>query len=240
MRLRIAGVATDIDLTGTVWDASICSPGWRGPTCDPSSRGRGGQGIRGLADEMIRRCLTPPCEGQCWVVGHREGEREMQGCTCSAGWQYTDDNHVQALEKCPPNDVWSDARALLLHHREIGRGDNDPILCDCDDLTAICTACAVYSAWQVGGSTVVDGRPVDPGTEIHVAITRPPAANMAHAYTALEPSADRRNRRSRCGASGCSIRRDAGECGVRRPTFIDRGTWRCSRSASVICSEVRR
>jgi hypothetical protein len=156
------------------------------------------------------------------VVGHQEGEREMVGCSCSSGWQYTDDNHVQALEKCPPNDVWSDARALLLHHREIGRGDTDPILCDCDDLTAICAACAVFSAWQSAGSKVADGRPADPGTDIHVAITRPPAANMAHAYMlsphppmAGEPPIQVR---------GLWVFDPAGRWGMRRPSSDFYGT----------------
>lgn len=168
MRIRTAGSSTDIDLTGTVWDACDFLAALARTDLRSFIDGPWGKGNEGLAKEMVRRLSTDPCQTQCFVVSHKNGENVVtQGCTCSSGWQYTDDNHVAALEGCGPNDLWSDARALLKKHYEIGRGPDQPILCDCDDLTSITAGCWAY---------------MDPNADVRVAITKPYKSNMAHAY----------------------------------------------------------
>lgn len=182
-RLRIGGDTRDVHLHGTVWDASDLLTSLTRTNLRSFVPGPWGPGDPELADAMNRRCLTAPCDRQCFVVQHGRGGLTKTGCSCSSGWQYTSDEDVQALEGCEPNDVWNDARALQKHHLKIGRGENDPILCDCDDLTAICGACAAYSAWKSAGSPMENGRAVTPpGCDIRVGITRPPTKNMAHAY----------------------------------------------------------
>lgn len=222
-RLRIGDNTTDANLHGTVWDAADLLGSLVRTNLRSFLRGPWGKGDPALAAEMIRRCATPPCEGQCFVVEHPEHGQTTQGCSCSSGWQYTDDNDVQALEGCGPNDVWNDARGLLIHHTKVGRGPADPILCDCDDLTAICAACALYGAWTAAGSPMRDGRPIDPpGVDVRIAITKPPQSNMAHAWMAssFAPAAGE----PLIKVNGLWVFDPAGRWGMRRPKDSFYGT----------------
>ncbi len=168
MRTRIADVDREVDLTGTVWDACDFLAALARTDLRSFIDGPWGKGNEGLAKEMVRRLSTNPCEQQCFVVSHKDDKDVItSGCTCSTGWQYTDDNHVATLEGCGPNDLWSDARALLKKHYEIGRGPDQAILCDCDDLASIAAACWVY---------------MDRTADVRVAITKPHNSNMAHAF----------------------------------------------------------
>lgn len=106
-----------------------------------------------LRDEAIRRVLSPPCPTRCYVSG--DGARH--DCTCPSGFQWTTDPEAQALEGCPPRDVWSDIRALLAGHHAAGRGPHDPIACDCDDLTPTSIAVAGYLAWFAPETLSVSG-----------------------------------------------------------------------------------
>lgn len=180
--VQVGEWSRDVILYGSVWDHSDLLASLVRADLRSFVDGPWGKGDEKLAAEMIRRCSTDPCVQQCFVVQHAEGQKTMRGCSCSSGWQYTDDNHVQALEGCPPNDVWRDTRALVSNHIKIGRGDNDPILCDCDDLTSVCAACAKFERWDRAGRKTKDGRPVDGPEDIRVAITKPPDANTAHAF----------------------------------------------------------
>lgn len=183
-RLRTDEGVTDANLSANVWSYADLLAGIARASLREFVSGPWGAGDEALADRFRRRIYTPPCDRQCFVVQHREGEAVMNGCTCSAsGFQYTDDVDVQRLEGCQPNDVWSDARALEAHHLKVGRGEDDPILCDCDDLTQICAAMQALDMWIAAGRPMKNGRPVDPkGLDVAVAIARPKETNIAHAF----------------------------------------------------------
>lgn len=199
--VQIAGAAIDVDLHGGVNDYSDLLAWLTRTNLRSFLPGPWGPGDAKLAAEMMRRCATPPCEAQCFIVQHDapgvNGDTiKMSGCSCTSGWQYTDDADIRRLEKCPPDDVWSDARALTAHHREQNRGANDPILGDCDDLSAICAATACYGAWLNAGKPMNGNRPAQPKElDVAVAIARPRNSQMAHAFmlsTARPPAEEPR------------------------------------------------
>ncbi len=185
-RVRLMNNATDVELYGNVWDACGLLRG----VCEADLRsfvdGPWGRGDHRLANRMLARCKAPPCSGQCFVSAHVSGKKILKGCTCAekGGWKYTDDDDVQKLEGCQPNDVWSDARALEINHRKIGGGADDPIKCDCDDLASVAIACQIYEAWMLAGSPAKkSGRPIDPpDLDMWIVITKPDVGNMAHAW----------------------------------------------------------
>jgi len=181
-RLRIGADITDMNLHGSVWDSADLLAALARTNLRSFVPGPWGEGDEALAAEIARRTNTAPCDQQCFITAHSDGALMKTGCGCASGWQYASDEDVQTLEGCKPQDVWNDARGLILNHVKVGRGDADPILCDCDDLTAICAASAKYQMWKSAGSpTTFGGRPRDVG-EVQVAITRPKGKNMAHAY----------------------------------------------------------
>lgn len=180
-RLRIGASITDVNLHGSVWDAADLLTGLTRTNLRSFVPGPWGEGDGALAAMIAKRTNTAPCDQQCFITAHSDGDVVKTGCGCTSGWQYTSDEDVQTLEGCKPQDVWNDARGLIIHHVKVGRGDADPILCDCDDLTAICAASAKYQIWKSAGAPMTGGRPRDVG-DIRVAITRPKGKNMAHAY----------------------------------------------------------
>lgn len=197
-RLRIAQKTVDVHLRGQIWDACDLLAGVSRASLRSFCPGPWGKGNEELAREMCRRCATAACGTQCEItarrgLGGKPGAPHMSGCTvCKfSGWQYTDDDHVQTLEGCGPNDVWNDADAVLYNHKKVGRGASDPILGDCDDLAQISVAVGLYSAWKAAGSPISGGRPVDPpGVDVRMVIGRPDTIvngkpnTMAHAYMA--------------------------------------------------------
>lgn len=174
----------DVNLRGSVWDHADLLAGVTRAALRSFVTGPWGRGEPALAAEMIRRTHTPPCDQQCFITAHADGSVAKKGCHCDgSGWQYADDSDVQALERCGPNDVWNDARAILHHHEKVGRGPDDPILCDCDDLTIICAAVAKYEGWVRAGAPARKGVPLDSDdVRVYVAITKPFDSTMAHAY----------------------------------------------------------
>lgn len=174
-----------IKLRGNVWDhadllCSVARASLRSFTPGPW-----GDGDTELAYEMIRRCRSKPCDRQCFVVAHANGAIEKDGCTCGAAlWQYTSDEDAMKLEGREPQDVWSDARAMLDHHTEIGLGPDDPIHVDCDDLAEILAACAVFEAWVAAGCPFKDGLPIEGpnAPAVYTTITQPPQTSTAHAF----------------------------------------------------------
>lgn len=185
-RVRLDRHVNDVELYGNVWDACGLLRG----VCEADLRsfisGPWGRGDSKLAERMLARCKAPPCSGQCFVSAHVSGKNVMKGCTCAekGGWKYTDDDDVQKLEGCQPNDVWSDAKALEINHRKIGHGEADPIKCDCDDLASVALSCQLYEEWVLAGSPMKkSGRPLDPpGLDTWIVITKPDVGNMAHAW----------------------------------------------------------
>lgn len=216
--VRTGDSVRKVNLRGNVWDhADLLSSVGRAALRSFVS-GPWGPGDAELADEMIRRTHTDPCERQCFITAHADGKRVMKGCHCpGSGWQYTSDEDVQTLEGCSPNDVWNDARAILDNHRKVGRGASDPILCDCDDLAIICGAVAVYEPWMRAGCPMRDGLPVDPpgAPEIITTITQPPDSSMAHAFLLSSVPLIPEEPTIRVGAM--YVTDPAGRWGMRRP-----------------------
>ncbi len=153
-----------------------------------------------LRDEAIRRALSLPCTDRCYVTPGPGGVGVVDNCNSPSGFQYASDDEKEALEGCPARDTWSDLRALLAGHQGSGRGDDDPIVADCDCLTPATLAVAAYLAWfapseyGVGGITLGGvrrggyslGGMRDPGARFAIGITLPPPTTtgpqMAHAY----------------------------------------------------------
>lgn len=158
-----------------------------------------------LRDEAIRRILSPPCPTRCYVQAGGAND-----CNCTSGMQWSSDEEAQELEKCPPRDVWSDFRSLLVGHAAAGRGASDPIVCDCDDMAPAAISVLAYLAWfappgysvagiprnaasvyhalgvepiRLGAAKVGIGR--DDGARFAIAITHPPHADIAHAYALM-------------------------------------------------------
>lgn len=180
-RLRIGASISDVNLHGSVWDHADLLAGVSRASLRSFVPGPWGTGDEALAVGIARRTNTAPCVEQCFITSHADGDLVKTGCGCESGWQYTSDEDVQTLEGCKPQDVWNDARGILIHHMKVGRGDSDAILCDCDDLTNICAASAKYQMWKENGSPMSGGRPRDVG-DVRIAITRPKGKNMAHAF----------------------------------------------------------
>ncbi len=180
--IRIGGVRIDLRFSGTIKDAAdllggVTRASLRSIIADPV-----------LREEAIRRVLSPPCAVRCFVS--KDGTRH--DCNCPSGFQYSSDPEQQALEGCPARDVWSDLRSLLKGHHEAGRGADDPIVADCDDLTPSTLAVAAYIAWFAPKGYAVNGFELGAWRRdeerFASAITLPPdkpgAANerVAHAY----------------------------------------------------------
>lgn len=218
-RLRIGGAVTDISLHGSVWDAADLLAGLARTSLRSFVPGPWGEADEALASEFVRRCSSVGCEKQCFVTKGRSGAPTAGGCSCAGGgWQYTDDEDVQVLEGCPPGDVWNDARGLLLHHTKVGRGTDDPILCDCDDLTNVNAAVAKYVAWEREGKPMRDGLPRDVG-DVRVGITRPKRSKMAHAYmlSTWKPMAGEPEIDMKVGGTRMYVFDPAGRWGMKRP-----------------------
>ncbi len=182
--VRVGDKDRNVRLRGNVWDHADLLCAVSRTAVRAFVPGPWGIGNPELAQDMIRRIHTPPCSQQCFVVSHADGSTTKRGCHCSgSGWQYTADEDVQKLEGKPAADVWNDPVALVKHHNEIGRGEDDPILCDCDDLALILAAVGLYEAWIAAGCPTRGGLPLDPpDCEIWTTITQPPDASTAHAY----------------------------------------------------------
>ena len=165
---------------------------------------------------MVRRTHTPPCEQQCFITAHADGEKVMTGCSCpGGGWQYTDDSDTRRLEDCAPEDIWNDPRSIIAYHEDVGRGPDDPILCDCDDLSIICAACAKYESWVASGCPMVNGLPRDVGPEVALCISKPPESNVAHAF--MLGSAKPIEGEPVIFVDGLYVFDPAGRWGMRRP-----------------------
>lgn len=219
-RLRVGADVVDAHLHGTVYDAADLLTALTRTNLRSFVAGPWGDGDEELAQEMVRRCATDPCAAQCFIERNADGKLIKTGCGCTSGWQYTSDEDVQTLEGCAPNDVWNDARGLLQNHLKVGRGSADPILCDCDDLTAISAAVAKYEAWKAGGKKTRNGRPFDTaGDDVRIAITRPRGKNMAHAYTlsASPPVSGEPSIRLRVDGRELYVFDPAGRWGMKRP-----------------------
>lgn len=183
--VRLGEKDRKVNLRGNVWDHSDLLGSVGRAVLRSFTPGPWGPGDVALAQEMIRRTHTAPCDQQCFVTAHADGSTVKKGCHCAgSGWQYTADEDVMKLEGRVPQDVWNDARAILDHHEEIGRGPDDPILCDCDDLTLLCAAVAVYEAWVEAGCPIRAGLPYDAPSapEVWTTITQPPDSTTAHAF----------------------------------------------------------
>lgn len=157
-----------------------------------------------LRDEAVRRVLSPPCPSRCYVQAGGAND-----CNCASGMQWSSDEEAQELEKCPPRDVWSDFRSLLMGHAAAGRGDSDPIVCDCDDMAPSAISVLAYLSWFAPSGYSVAGVPRtapsvyralgvgvrlgaarvgiarDDGARFAIAITHPPRADIAHAYALM-------------------------------------------------------
>lgn len=186
-RIRTGGNdIRDVNLRGSVWDYADLLRSVGRATLRSFVPGPWGPGDETLAQEMKRRVCTPPCDQQCFIAAHDTGGTTMRGCHCAtSGWQYTADEDVQVLEKCPPRDVWNDARSILKNHIDVGRGSKDPILCDCDDMTIIVGAVGKFIEWERAGRPMArHGIPLDPphGVEWWDVITKPKDSSMAHAF----------------------------------------------------------
>src|SRR6185436_14868943 len=177
--IRIGGTRIELRSGGTLRDAAEGIE-WLGRT-----NLRALQRDPKLREEAIRRVMSPSCAERCYVRTGRDGAIHHD-CHCPSGFQYSSDEHAQALESCPARDVWSDLASLIAGHHAAGRGDEDPIVCDCDDLTPAAISVAAWIAWfspQKFGIAGVDiGAYHDDDARYAIAITRPPGAPIAHAY----------------------------------------------------------
>ena len=165
--IRLGGVRIDIRAGGHIRDfADLLMALTRG-------------NLRALIDdpivrqEAIRRVQSPPCPVRCYVSS--DGTRH--DCHCASGFQYTSDGEAQALEGCPPRDVWNDLRSLFMAHHAQGRGPDEPILIDCDCITPASLAVAAYLAWyaprtQLAGINLGAFR--DDAKRFAIGITLPP------------------------------------------------------------------
>lgn len=227
-RLRVADSIIDANLKGNVFDharllramsqAALCSfvPGPWGP------------GDQELAQEMIWRMRTPLCEQQCFITSHVDGTVAKAGCHCpGAGWHYTSDEDVQKLEGCAPNDVWNDARAIRMHHQKIGGTHTTPIKCDCDDLTLLLAAVAVYESWVQAGCPMQNGLPIDgpQAPAVFTTITQPNGSNTAHAFVESSVPLISDEPILRNADGGLFVTDPAKRWGMRRPpdTFYGEG-----------------
>src|ERR1700679_3354247 len=86
-----------------------------------------------LRSEAIRRALSPAVP-RCYVKHDLMSGGTRDNCNGHSGFQYASDEEQQALEACPARDVWSDWGGLIAGHAKAGRGADDPIVADCDDL----------------------------------------------------------------------------------------------------------
>ncbi len=142
-----------------------------------------------LREEAIRRVFSKPCASRCYVS--RDGADH--DCDCASGFQWTTDPEAQALEGCPPRDVWNDLRSLIHGHKARGAGPDEPIACDCDCLTPATLAVAAYTSWLAPKNAAIGGvnlgayasSPSRP-TRFAVGITLPPPdpskERIGHAY----------------------------------------------------------
>lgn len=124
-----------------------------------------------LAREVVRR-FDRENEGCCFRAANPRNPRQV-GCHCQVGIQYETDEDIQVAEGCKPDDVWSDIRSLLHFHERMGRGPEDPVLGDCDDITPIVGAFGKFVEALNGGGDRI---------RIYCAIVRPLESPMAHAY----------------------------------------------------------
>lgn len=139
-----------------------------------------------LRQETLRRVLSPAVD-RCRVQPNGS-----HNCDAPSGFQYASDEEAQALESCAPNDVWSDIRGLYAGHKKAGRGANDPVVCDCDDLTPTALAAAAWISWLAPKGSIAPPGSLSAGTDLAgwhdddarfaIAITRPKNAPIAHAY----------------------------------------------------------
>jgi len=224
-----------IQFRGPVWDHADLLASVGRATLRSMVDGPWGKADADLARELVRRTHTDPCREQCFIVAHTDGTVTKKGCGCvGSGWQYTNDPDVEVLNgKCPPRDVWNDGRSLLYHHSKQGRGDKDPIYCDCDDLTIVCAAVAKYEAWVAAGKPTHSVRtllgnsvkvPDDPpGLDVCGCITKPPDSMTAHAFVLAPWVLAQGEPEIRVGA--LYVFDPAGRWGMRRPkdSFYGRG-----------------
>jgi len=182
-QIRFGGERVELRSGGTLDDAAFLLVGL--------ARGnvRAMQADPVLREEAIRRVLSPPID-RCHV---RSAERH--DCTGQSGFQYASDEEQQTLEGCKPSDVWSDMRALLAGHESAGRGSEDAVVCDCDDLAPAAAGAYAWLSWfgedgmkTPKGSWYGEGKPIAGigkamrDARFAIAITRPPRAPIAHAY----------------------------------------------------------
>lgn len=124
-----------------------------------------------LAREAVRR-FDANNESCCFRAANPRDPKQV-GCHCQTGMQYETDEDIQVAEGCKPDDVWSDLRSLLHFHARMGRGRDDPVLGDCDDLSTIVAAFGKFVEWlRVGRDEM----------QIFLAIVCPDGSPMAHAY----------------------------------------------------------
>jgi len=181
--VRLGGTRIDLRSTGTLGDAADLLAGLG------RANVRAIRSDAALREEALRRALSPAVD-RCRVQGM--GTTLRHDCTAPSGFQYASDEEAQALEACSPNDVWSDIRGLIIGHKRAGRGPDEPIVADCDDLTPSALGVAAYISWFAPpGLLAPDGtlsagqdlsRWRDDDARFAVAITRPPKAEIAHAY----------------------------------------------------------
>jgi hypothetical protein len=139
--------------------------------------------------EGVRRALSPAI-GRCYVKHDVLSGGVRHNCNGHSGFQYASDEEQQALEACPARDVWSDLGGLFAGHAKAGRGPDDPVVADCDDLAPAALSVAGYLAWFIdrdapelaGLGGLSYDRLHDDHARFAVAITHPKGANIAHAY----------------------------------------------------------
>jgi len=188
-QLRFGDQLVDLRLCGTLDDAAFLLVGLARANVRALNRDKD------VCTEAIRRVLSPPID-RCYVQGHGNGL--SHDCTGESGFQYASDEEQQALEGCRPSDVWSDFTALLSGHDQAGRGMDDPVVCDCDDMGPV--ACGVFAwlawfgekgmrtpkgSWYPEGQEIPGLGKASRGARFAIAITKPPRAPIAHAYVLM-------------------------------------------------------
>lgn len=223
--VRMNGESRKVNLRGSVVDYADLLTSVARATLRSFVPGPWGPGNPELAAEMIRRTHTPPCDSQCFVVVHDDGGKTMKGCHCpGSGWHYTDDTDMEAMNSCSPNDVWNDAASLLYHHEKQGRGAEDAIYCDCDDMAINIAAVAKYEEWLRRGCPMKGGIPQDGEMEVYGCIAKPDDSNTAHAFVMTSAPLIPDERIIRVGR--LFVTDGAARWGMRRPedTFYGSGT----------------
>lgn len=178
--LRIGGTRIALGAGGTIRDAAdlletVTRANLRALRDDPT-----------LREEAVRRVCSPSCADRCYVRTGVNGT-VSHDCHCPSGFQYAGDEDKEELEGCTARDSWSDLRSLIAGHKIAGRGPNDPIVCDCDDLGPSSLSVAAYLAWLAEKGAPIAGMPAigampDQDARFAIAITRPPKADIAHLY----------------------------------------------------------